>query len=267
MRKLKGFEKFLFSIMFRIRGFRRFPKMKVFAWGALQLDRRRFIKRGTRVRITEAKTMEFIAANTTIPVPRVLDTFTYNGTPYIIMEYVEAFVLEDVWPKMTTEEKLSCMDQLKGYLQQLRELICPEPGKVQAVDGSGCWDDRLNVGEFGPYDSHEEFNAAVFHQFVREHPESYPEAEEPLKKIQGKAWRTVFTHGDLGPHNILWKNGKIVSIIDWEHAGWFPEYWEYTRTYFGCRLNSWWEAYQSITETYPDELAVERLLASYFVRI
>ena len=29
--------------------------------------------------------------------------------------------------------------------------------------------------------------------------------------------RTVFAYGDLGPHNIIFKNGRIF-IIDWERA-------------------------------------------------
>ena len=35
-----------------------------------------------------------------------------------------------------------------------------------------------------------------------------------------------FTHEDLGMHNILVEGGKITAIIDWEYAGWYPEYWD-----------------------------------------
>ena len=38
----------------------------------------------------------------------------------------------------------------------------------------------------------------------------------------------VFTHGDLNPRNIIVDPGskRIVGIIDWAWAGWYPEYWE-----------------------------------------
>lgn len=39
----------------------------------------------------------------------------------------------------------------------------------------------------------------------------------------------MFTHGDLSPRNIIVLNDKIVGIVDWEEAGWFPEYWEYVK--------------------------------------
>jgi serine/threonine protein kinase len=265
-RGLQGLEKLMFSLQLQFRRYRRFPKMKAW-WGALQLDPERVIKWGSRLRVTEAKTAEFIAQNTTIPVPKVLDVFTFKGTPYLVSEYVEGSILDDVWGKLSSEEKTSCMEQLRGYLKQLREIPCPEPEKVQSVDGTGCWDDRLHTGEYGPFATHAEFNKSLAHNYVQDHPDQHPDAPELFAKTKGKTWRTVFSHGDLGPHNIMWKDGKIVAIIDWENAGWFPEYWEYTRTYFGCRRTDWWEAFQGITETYPDELAIEEMMATYFIRI
>ena len=37
------------------------------------------------------------------------------------------------------------------------------------------------------------------------------------------------TQGDLLPHNILVDGSKITAIIDWETAGYYPEFWEYCR--------------------------------------
>jgi thiamine kinase-like enzyme len=213
--------------------------------------------------------MDFIARNTTIPVPRVLEVFVIRGSTHIVQEYIDAPVLEDVWTRMSLEEKESCMIQLKGYVDQLRGLVPPEPARVQAVDGTGCIDDRLYPGVWGPFDSIDEFNAFFFHDIVRQRPEHYPDAQGPLAKTHGRTWRIVFAHGDLGPHNILWRDGRIAGIIDWECAGWFPEYWDYTRAYFtsAYSLPSWWEMFIRSMDQYPAELEVERCLSAYFVRI
>jgi hypothetical protein len=154
-------------------------------------------------------------------------------------------------------------------LKQLRALTPPDPGRVQAVDGTGCLDDRLYPGEWGPFDSIDAFNAFFYHDIVRQRPADYPQAQDSLAKVKGRKWRTVFAHGDLGPHNILWKDGRIVGIIDRECAGWFPEYWEYTRSYFGrgVYLPTWWEMFEEFADRYPEELEVEHWLAAYFVRI
>jgi serine/threonine protein kinase len=213
--------------------------------------------------------MDFIARNTTIPVPRVLDLLVIDGSMHIVQEYIDASVLADVWPRMDSGERDSCMFQLKGYVDQLRALVSLEPGRVQAVDGTGCIDDRLYPGTWGPFDSFDAFNSFFSHDIVRQRPEDYPDAQEPLSKTRGRTWRTVFAHGDLGPHNILWKDGRIVSIIDWECAGWFPEYWEYTRSYFtsACSLPGWWEMFKGLMDQYPEELEVERCLSAYFIRV
>ncbi|PGG97946.1 hypothetical protein GX51_07059 [Blastomyces parvus] len=39
-----------------------------------------------------------------------------------------------------------------------------------------------------------------------------------------------FAHGDLSPRNIMVnESGHITAIIDWEWAGWMPEYWDVLR--------------------------------------
>ncbi|KAF2684951.1 hypothetical protein K458DRAFT_442677 [Lentithecium fluviatile CBS 122367] len=36
----------------------------------------------------------------------------------------------------------------------------------------------------------------------------------------------LFSHGDFAQHNILVKDGAVTGLLDWEYAGWYPEYWE-----------------------------------------
>lgn len=49
-----------------------------------------------------------------------------------------------------------------------------------------------------------------------------------VKGISAIPHSVVFTHGDLYRHNILVHDGRLSGIIDWECAGWLPEYWDYT---------------------------------------
>ena len=49
------------------------------------------IKFSTRTRAAEAANMEYIARNTTIPVPRVQDVFIINKMVYIVMDYIKEF--------------------------------------------------------------------------------------------------------------------------------------------------------------------------------
>ncbi|MFC4147806.1 phosphotransferase [Micromonospora mangrovi] len=43
----------------------------------------------------------------------------------------------------------------------------------------------------------------------------------------GKGWRPglVIGHHDAGPHNAVWRNGRLVGFVDWDTAG--PSSWEW----------------------------------------
>ncbi|KAF9543136.1 kinase-like protein [Agrocybe pediades] len=269
IQKLHGMKWAKYHARFKIARHLRYPRYgNVF----VLLDGRTVAKVGKlgdkkcRVRLQEARTMDFIARNTTIPVPRVYGVYEYRGYIHIVQERVPGNVLQDVWSTLSAEDKQSLMEQLRGYLDQLRSLEPPRPGRVEAVDGGAVIDERLFPHEYGPFNSPEEFNDYIYHDYVRERPEMYPDLVEPLKKIAGRRWKTKFSHGDLGTHNIMWKGGRITGIIDWERSGWFPEYWEYTRVR-AASLGEFWDIYRAIAGQYPDELAVEELMSGYFVRV
>lgn len=43
----------------------------------------------------------------------------------------------------------------------------------------------------------------------------------------------VLTHCDLNLGNIMVQDGKVVSILDWEYAAYFPIWYEYVSASFG----------------------------------
>lgn len=62
----------------------------------------------------------------------------------------------------------------------------------------------------------------------------------------------VFTHGSLHPRNIIISAGpkpRVVSILGWEQAGWYPAYWELCKARAECsrrgRLGGWESKYLS----------------------
>jgi thiamine kinase-like enzyme len=81
-----------------------------------------------------------------------------------------------------------------------------------------------------------------------------------IDKQDGEWIRPVFTHSDLNPFNILLQGDRVVGIIDWESAGWYPQYWEYTSNWFGNRTKSGWQGTLSnFFDTYPEELKMENV--------
>ncbi|PLB33735.1 aminoglycoside phosphotransferase family protein [Aspergillus candidus] len=42
--------------------------------------------------------------------------------------------------------------------------------------------------------------------------------------------RSVFTHADIAPRNVMVdEENRVTGLLDWEWAGWYPDYWEYAQ--------------------------------------
>ncbi|KAE8344331.1 hypothetical protein BDV24DRAFT_127098, partial [Aspergillus arachidicola] len=84
--------------------------------------------------------------------------------------------------------------------------------------------------------------------------------------------RTLFTRGDLQPKNIVvertgsYEDGcpaiKIM-LIDWEVAGWYPEYWEFCSATILCRWKpAWLEVAPDILNPCPLEYLMMQVVYS-----
>ena len=77
--------------------------------------------------------------------------------------------------------------------------------------------------------------------------------------------KIVFSHGDLNLHNIVVKDGDIVALLDWECAGWYPEYWEYIKFCAASLYDREWHQFgpTPFPTTYPDELIKDQFYALF----
>ncbi|KAG6002309.1 hypothetical protein E4U21_003261 [Claviceps maximensis] len=237
----------------------------------LPLSGRYILKTGPDVDLTEAATMEFVASRTNIPVPRVHCSFVRKGKTYIVMERIRGKSVPEVWPTLSPQQRDDLFAQLRGMIQELRSLPAPGPELANPFGGSLC-DCRMlrKSPRFGPFTSTKEF-----HRWLREgfHPDQYPEgiaclrdddwleAKKMVAMQDREEWGLpVFTHCDLNPTNIMVRDGKIVSIIDWEMSGWWPSYWEYTSVWLGNQARLWWQDHvHKFIDPCPDELDMERI--------
>jgi aminoglycoside phosphotransferase (APT) family kinase protein len=117
-----------------------------------------------------------------------------------------------------------------GWLVQIRSIpktAAPEYEISNAV-GQACYDHRViagldcdeDRGDFiGPFPNEDEFNHAL-------------RCDAPPEVIHRGGHKIVFTYGDLNMRNIMVENGKVTGIVDWETAGFYPSYWEYTKGTF-----------------------------------
>ena len=65
--------------------------------------------------------------------------------------------------------------------------------------------------------------------------------------------------------NIIVRGDKVVGIIDWETAGWWPEYWEYTSAWHVNPYDEFWrEEVDKFLEPKVEELDMERVRRKFF---
>ncbi|EDN04790.1 phosphotransferase enzyme family protein [Histoplasma capsulatum] len=179
-----------------------------------RLDEHRVLKESRHDR-REIDTMRFIADNTSIPVPKIYNTRfdEEKHISYIVMEYIDGEPLNKAWADLNRDQRISTCHQLAEYLTQLQMLTGE---RIEAMNSSTV---RVGLTESrwgGPFDSEKEFNYFLT-QGVQRHDLTDNHAIH-------------FAHGNLNPRNIMVnKRGRITAILDWEWAGWFPQYWDVVR--------------------------------------
>ena len=120
------------------------------------------LKFGRQVSLSEAHTLEFVAKNSHIPVPRVITAFeSKNGQRYILMSRIRGVPLSSVFSQLSEEKQRNILRQLREYMNELRAIRSPEPGYIGAVDLSPLHDERVYDGPFAPFKTVQEFHQAL----------------------------------------------------------------------------------------------------------
>lgn len=208
----------------------------------------------------EAHTLRMIERHTNILAPRLLDVFHTSKYSYLLMTRVPGRPIGPMLSTLTDEQLKQAVTDLKGYISQLRQIPRDESEhRICNSKGGGILDWRIpdSQQEELMFKSEADFNRYLTQPFLGD-------VQKRAAVSHDKQHDIVFTHGDLNPRNILaTEDGKITGIVDWENAGWFPEYWEYTKSHYAVRHTIRWlaDVVDRVFEGYRDELFVENMLS------
>ncbi|KAJ5796421.1 uncharacterized protein N7518_004961 [Penicillium psychrosexuale] len=193
------------------------------------------------LRPQEGEALRFIAANTTIPVPKVHDIRWKDGKVVaLVMDYIPGKRLDEAWKTLDSSQKLSIAKELRSYMNQLREL---KGDYIGAVGRGKAISRNISCIEGGPFDTEQEFNEFILGDIVDIAPDVL---RHYAKFALMDNHEIVFTHSDFAPRNILVEDGRVTGIIDWEYAGWYPAYWEYYLALRHLRPMYDWPEYMAI---------------------
>ena len=194
----------------------------------LILNDGKIAKLGRHIGLHEADNMNFIRKHTSIPVPEVFDEYdTSDGRHCIIMSRIPGTTLQEAWPTLSDESRSSIVEQLVGYIHELRQIkgesISSASGSPTSMYFFGLVMDKVlhSSSEF-----HHLLTSRVYRlpNMLNKIPEAYVDF---LRSRFDDNSRLVFTHADLADRNIIVQDGRITGIIDWEWAGFYPEHWEF----------------------------------------
>ncbi|KAJ9312633.1 hypothetical protein DTO271D3_7180 [Paecilomyces variotii] len=217
------------------------------------------LKQCVRTHQNQPVSLRLVEQYTSIPAPRVVDVGEYDGTTYLVMTRLRGQMLHEVSHLMSYAERDLLSDHLGSYVSQLRQI--PKPTKFQFCNALGgpVFDHRIPNGTGGPFTSESEFNDHLTSHLKCTSAEALGE-----ENVQ-RGHRSCFTHCDFYPTNLLVDRGRLSGIIDWECAGYMPEYWEFTKAIYGTLRDPVLESIfrRAFGYRYESELVVERMLWRY----
>ena len=175
------------------------------------------------------------------------------------LEVVQGRTLDVVWTTLSPQQRKKIVEDLGRFIDQLRKLAPPKHFLVGSTSFGASFDQRFGKkGLIGPF-----YTLDQFHAFIRRgHPASDFDSKS-LHECHAKTYEVRFTHGDLCPQNILVDDhGRVTAVLDWENAGWYPEYWDYTQMHFRVPegMEEWLAMMEKVMKRYDREVEAEECM-------
>lgn len=218
----------------------------------------------------EALVTEYVRTRTTIPVPTILDHISvYYRRRECWLTLMTALPGEPLLMAGKGSRLITATDEqvthiqhvLTDWISQLRGLPPPHLQRVCGFLGGVFKSYRIGYDPVGPFDSPAEFHSQYFCTAYPDYPD---EADEGVKRLiverPHKSYKIHLTHGDLLPHNILADDAyRPTGLIDWECAGWMPEYWETASSFRSAhsRAPVWKDIVRESFPKYDDDMSLE----------
>lgn len=163
---------------------------------------------------SEATTIRFVKRTAPeVPVPNVIYEWFDQDRSFLIVERLGHCTVNDAWPSLSSLQREQTISTVGRYCQLLARNTSRT---LSSVTGKPCLEPYLASSDsqvVGPLTF-----AQCQHHF---HP-------SPTGCLLSEQFH--FYHPDLGPTNIMMsKDGTVAGIIDWEAAGYYPEFWIATK--------------------------------------
>ncbi|KAL1981285.1 hypothetical protein VTN96DRAFT_2831 [Rasamsonia emersonii] len=165
-----------------------------------------------------------------------------------------------VYHLMSYAERDRFTDELEACVAQLRKIPNHTPYLFGNALGGPIIDHRIPDGTAGPFNAESDFNDHLTSHLGCS-PADVLDGQTPRQDP-----RSYFTHSDFHAANLLVaEGGHLSGIVDWDCAGYKPEYWEFTKAMYTTRGDEVLEGIfrRAFGHAYEEELEMERKLWSW----
>jgi len=225
-------------------------------------SQRLLVKYGAKVSTVEAACLvqlrRLLGAH--VPVPEVFGWCLDGNETFIYMDLPQGMTLDIGWPFLSEGQKMEICSQLRDMAAAWRGLeqggaqaigqgwvgkaaaVCPsKPNSNTHIRAGNPTHGALQDSMFATLSSH----AGPFPTVSAFHEWFVSTAMQASASRQGSAATSLchfpsdyfrpetpvsFTHGNLHPSNIVIStktaHPRVVAVLDWSQAGWYPAYWE-----------------------------------------
>lgn len=213
----------------------------------------------------ELEALRVVQTYTRIPAPKGIDAIQHRGSSYLLMTGLHGSGIGQRLSTMTDRPLDVVAQQLKDYLAELRNIPSINNSSQFRICnplGGGILDWRIGDSQRKQLRFHDE---TEFNQFLTTDLPLEEDAWNQIKKSHSMKHDIVFTHANINLRNTLVDEMEMIAgIVDWECAGWYPEYREHSKMHFTVWNTPWWiaDVVDQIFQGYRDELNVENMLSS-----
>ncbi|UJO22777.1 uncharacterized protein CLAFUR5_12175 [Fulvia fulva] len=242
------------------------------------------VKFGSGVHVREGQTLVYLERFLpNVPAPRLHAMYRDSEDLFLLMERVPGKQLDTMWPSLNESDKDAITNKLCNIFEAMRQAECPWPDFFGGLDGSGVhhyllYSQKKGDRKFlGPFYGEADFVTGLTNNLralrERNHRPDFKARhyEAHLRNVL-QGFRPTLTHSDLDKTNIMVAETSSggeerdfeVMLVDWELAGWYPDFWEFFCTSSTFDYVYWEEDWcwrtEQFLQVWPAKTAMMRML-------
>ncbi|KAI0314735.1 kinase-like domain-containing protein, partial [Amylostereum chailletii] len=182
---------------------------------------------------SEALTLQLIAEQTNIPVPRVRRILKNRYKAHTAMEYIPGRQLSSVWPTLSFFQRVRVAFRLRSYARQLRAIRHPRssvPGPVGQENDPARVCQSPPFGQVietrGPFATYSDLSVFFNDRLARTLRSKHAKPGMKFGPFDDSQ-PLVLTHHDPNPRNVLVGDDGRLWLVDWAWSGFYPPWWEF----------------------------------------